>query len=115
VFSRCIGFVAVAMFVALQIGHKIRNIEIKTNMLATKTAHRRKNGHTNGHANGHSTNSSRNGTGLPYFTSLRRTVVSQFQTPVFGLKQDDAEKCADTIMKVIVRNHKRARIAGLVK
>jgi hypothetical protein len=52
---------------------------------------------------------------MSYFASLRQTVVSQFQTPVFGLKQGDAEKCADKIMKVIVRNHQRARIAGLIK
>jgi hypothetical protein len=80
-------------------------------MLATKTAPRRKNGH----ANGHVMSSSKNRTAMSYFTSLRQTVVNQFQTSVFGLTEVDAEKCADKIMKVIERNHKRARSAGLVE
>ncbi len=46
---------------------------------------------------------------------IRRTVVEQFQTSPFGLTRADARKCTDKIMKVIERNHKRARIAGLVK
>jgi hypothetical protein len=50
-----------------------------------------------------------------YLQELRKTVVSQFQTSVFGLTEVDAEKCADKIMKVIEHNHKRAISAGLVE
>jgi hypothetical protein len=49
-----------------------------------------------------------------YLRRLRKTVVTTFQTNHFNLEQLAAEKCADKIMKVVERNYRRARSAGLI-
>lgn len=49
-----------------------------------------------------------------HLRSLRKSVIATFRANPFNLKLSTARKYADQIMKVIERNHKRARDAGLV-
>ena len=49
-----------------------------------------------------------------YFRTIRETLIEQFRAAPFGLNQPTAEKCASEMLKVIERNHKQARIAGLL-
>lgn len=81
-------------------------------MITEKAAHSYKNGRSNGH-NGHPRHAKKM-TLVSYLGALRLTVVKQFRADPFGLDEKDAEKCANEVMKVIERNHKRARHAGFI-
>jgi hypothetical protein len=52
---------------------------------------------------------------VSYLHSLRETVVKQFRSAPFALGEQDAEKCANEVMKVIEKNHRRARQEDLVE
>lgn len=90
---------------------KVRNRRLIERMVTGKVAHSHKDGHTNGSA----AIKSKKMTLVSYLRSLRETVVEQFRSAPFALGERDAEKCATEVMKVIERNHRRARDAGLIE
>lgn len=49
-----------------------------------------------------------------YLRRLHRVVLDQFLAAPFSLDKPTAEKCANEVMKVIARNHKRARSSGFI-
>lgn len=49
-----------------------------------------------------------------YLRILREVFLTQFISEPFGLDKKKAQKCADEVVKVIGRNHRRARSAGLI-